>query len=193
MIRRKFLALVGLGALVPACPRPIPGTDAGSFTPGSVISVITSIADVLAIVLPIIRPFLVRFVPEGSAKPAVLSVLDEVQRDGAEWRSVAATFAERGGDACPLYATTGALTDTLVRLTHRLTDAGVGWGADIEMLIQDLGLLTDRLVGPCGQDGGVDGGAAAASGRAGDSLRGLLRDIRARGVRTLPPCRPESL
>ena len=202
MFRRSFLSFIGLagfGAAVSGCPRPLPGPDGGSVTPGGVISVINTVFDVLDTVLPIAQPYFQRFIPDGAAKAAVLASVQVVVTVGNQWKSVAATYRERGGDTCVLFALTGALIDALVRLSRAIVDAGFGWGQEIEGLLNDLGLLLDRLIGRCAADGGVDAGMLAATGRTGSAARAELNAIsdaaraRGTGLRTLPPLDASSL
>jgi len=204
MLRRRFLSLIGLGAFASAC-KPTPGPDGGpAVTPGSVIGVVTTIMDVLNVILPIIRTFMVRLVPDGPAKVGVLTATDVVVTVATEWQRVANVYASRGGDACALYSGTGALTEALVSLAQQLTRAGFGWGTEIAQLISDLGLLADRLVGRCAADAGDlsdaqvlarAGATTSVSSRLVDRLADLMTAARASGVelRPLPPIRPESI
>lgn len=203
MLRRKFLSLLGLTALVPMC-KPMPGPDGGpSVTPGSVISIITTIMDVLNVILPIFRTFMVRLIPDGPAKVGVLTATDVVVATATDWARVANVYTSRGGDACQLYAGTGSLTEALMALAERLTLAGFGWGNEIGQLISDLGLLADRLIGRCSLDAGdlsdaqILVGASSStsiSTQLSNRLSDLLTAARARGgLRTLPPIRPESI
>jgi len=202
MNRRSILKFLGLGtavAVLPACPRPLPGPDGGSVTPGGVLSLVSSILDVTGIVLPILTPFFVRFIPDGVPKAVVLAAAEIVVRVGNDWRHVAEAYRSRGGDACSLYSLTGALTEALVRLSRALVDAGFGWGQEIETLLIDCSLLMDRILGRCTVDAGVDAGMLTAMGRVGDNVRENLVNLRdtarLRGVplRRLPPIDPTSL
>lgn len=198
MIRRAFLKFFGIGATTVAlagCPRPLPGPDGGGTTPGGVITVVSTIMDVLGVILPILTPFFQRFIPEGTAKAAVLTAAAEVQRVGTDWQAAARVYTDRGGDSCVLFALTGALTELLVRLSRTIVDAGFGWGSEIETLLTDLSLLTDRLIGRCAADAGL----AATTARVGHNVQSQLTAItdaaRVRGValRVLPPLQPNSL
>lgn len=204
MIRRSFLKFIGVGGVIGAlagCPRPLPGPDGGGTTPGGVISLVSSILGVTGVVLPILTPIVQRFIPDGTAKAAVLIAAAAVQRIGAEWTGVAQAYRDRGGDSCTLYALSGALVDALVALSRALVDAGFGWGTEIETLVTDLGLLLDRIIGRCAADAGVDVTDASLllGGRVGSdsaaTLSALRDSARARGValRSLPPLQPSSL
>lgn len=204
MLRRKFLSFLSAAALAGAC-KPTPGPDGGpSVTPGSVLGVIETVMGVLNVILPVIRVFMVRLIPDGVGKVAVLSATDYVVAVAGDWQRAADTYRARGGDACALYALTGTLTEALVSLAGRLTGVGFGWGQEIAQLVSDLGLLADRLVGRCAADAGdlsdaqVLSGAGATtsvSDRAANRLADIAADARARGValRPLPPIRLESL
>lgn len=183
---KRVISLILCFVLVlTACPRPIPGPDGGVTNPTSVMSVIEDISSVLNTILPIALIFFERYVPAGPAKMAVITSTRVVIQVAGNWQQSAATYRERGGEACVIYATSGALTDALVNLARSLASAGVGWGEEIERLIQALGLLTDRLIGRCQIDG-VDAGALSWSGAVGDRAHEQLQmfrdQARSRGV-----------
>jgi hypothetical protein len=193
---KKFLSCLlvalTLSLSVPACrPGPVPD-DGGSVTPSGVLSVIDSIATVLDVVLPFLRPLLQREVPDGPAKQPVMISLMAFEAAGHAWQEGHATWSARGGDTCTAYALSGALTDATRQLARDLGAAGIGWGPDLEALLTSLGRLMDRQLGACPA---VDGGALTAAGRVGDAIRMDLDLIdqraRLRGVslRPLPAVR----
>lgn len=183
---KRFLSLLlCLTLALSACPRPLPGPDGGVINPTSVMSVVEDINTVLSGILPIALIFFDRYVPPSPAKNAVLDATRIVIRVAGDWQRAAAVYRERGGETCGLYAISGALTDSLISLARALSIAGVGWGDEIEQLIQALGLLTDRLIGRC-QVEGVDAGALSWSGAVGDRAHDQLQmfrdQARARGI-----------
>lgn len=187
-----FLIFATLSLSVPACrPSPVPD-DGGHVTPSGVLAVIDTVATVLDVLLPFLRPLLQREVPDGSAKFAVMVSLTSFEAAGHAWQEGHATWSARGGDTCTAYALSGALTDATRQLARDLGAAGIGWGPDLEALLTSLGRLMDRQLGACPM---VDGGALAASGRVGDAIRMDLdlidQSARARGVslRPLPAVR----
>lgn len=187
-----LLVALTLSVSMPAChPSPVPD-DGGHVTPSGVLAVIDSIANVLDVVLPFLRPLLQREVPDGDAKFAVMVSLTSFEAAGHAWQEGHTTWSARGGDTCTAYALSGALTDATRQLARSLGAAGIGWGPDLEVLLTSLGRLMDRQLGACPM---VDGGALAASGRVGDAIRMDLdlidQSARARGVslRPLPAVR----
>lgn len=182
-----FLVALTLSVSVPAChPSPVPD-DGGHVTPSGVLAVIDSIATVLDVVLPFLRPLLQREVPDGPAKFAVMVSLTSFEAAGRAWQEGHTTWSARGGDTCTAYALSGALTDATRQLARDIGAAGIGWGPDLEALLTSLGRLMDRQLGACPT---VDGGALTASGRVGDAIRMDLDLIdqraRARGVSLRP-------
>lgn len=193
-MRRFFSLLLCFALLAPApgChPPPVPD-DGGTVTPSGVLAVIDSIASVLDVVLPLIRPLLQREVPDGPAKQPVMLSLTAFESAGAAWLTGRATWDARGADRCTAYALSGALTDATRQLARDLGAAGIGWGPDLDALLVSLGRLMDRQIGACPA---VDGGALAASGRVGEAIRADLAAIdqraRLRGasLRPLPAVR----
>ncbi len=187
-----FLVFAMLAVSAPACgPRPVP-VDGGAVTPSGVLAVIDSIASVLDVLLPLFRPLLQREVPDGPAKPAVMIALTAFESAGRAWQEGHATWDARGADRCTAYALSGALTDATRQLARDLGNAGIGWGPDLDALLNSLGRLLDRQIGACPA---VDGGALTASGRVGATIAADLAAVdqraRFRGVslRALPSVR----
>lgn len=193
-VAAMLLTVLALGFVTPfvACgPRPVP-VDGGAVTPSGVLAVIDSIASILDVVLPLIRPLLQREVPDGPAKPPVMLSLTAFESVGNTWLAAHATWDARGADRCTTHALSGALTDATRQLARDLGRAGIGWGPDLDALLTSLGRLLDRQLGACPA---VDGGALMASGRVGETLRADLAaiedDARRRGsyLRPLPTVR----
>jgi hypothetical protein len=193
-VAAMLLLSLSLGLTVPliACgPRPVP-VDGGAVTPSGVLAVLDSIASILDVILPLIRPLLQREVPDGPAKPPVMLSLTAFESVGNAWLVGHATWDARGADRCTAYAFSGALTDATRQLARDLGRAGIGWGPDLEALLTSLGRLLDRQIGACPA---VDGGALMVSGRVGETLRADLAaiedDARRRGssLRPLPTVR----
>jgi hypothetical protein len=193
-VAAMLLLSLSLGLTVPliACgPRPVP-VDGGAVTPSGVLAVLDSIASILDVILPLIRPLLQREVPDGPAKPPVMLSLTAFESVGNAWLVGHTTWDARGADRCTAYALSGALADATRRLAQDLGHAGIGWGPDLDALLTSLGRLLDRQIGACPA---VDGGALMASGRVGETLRADLAaiedDARRRGssLRPLPTVR----
>lgn len=191
-MRRLISLLLCLALSLTAChPSPVPD-DGGSVAPSGVLATIDTIAGILDVLLPLIRPLLLREVPDGPAKQPVMISLTAFESAGGAWLSGRATWDARGADRCTAYALSGALTDATRQLARDLGRAGIGWGPDLDALLTSLGRLVDRQIGACLA---VDGGTLTASGRAGATIRADLDAIdqgaRLRGValRPLPSVR----
>lgn len=191
ILRSRFpafalLLVAALALPAPGCrPSPVPD-DGGHVTPSGVLATIDTIATILDVVLPFLRPLLQREVPDGAAKQPVMISLTAFEVAGNAWQAGHGTWAARGGDACASYALSGALTEAARQLARDLGRAGIGWGPDLEALLTSLGRLVDRQVGACA----VDGGALLGSGRVGDAIRMdfelIEQRARARGVSLQP-------
>ncbi|MDO9016692.1 MAG: hypothetical protein Q8S73_37840 [Deltaproteobacteria bacterium] len=180
------LLVVALALPAPGChPSPVPD-DGGHVTPSGVLAVIDTVATVLDVVLPFLRPLLQREVPDGAPKFAVMVSLTAFETAGNAWQAGHSTWAARGGDACASFALSGALTEAGRQLARDLGRAGIGWGPDLEALLTSLGRLGDRQAGACA----VDGGALTASSRVGDAIRMdfelIEQRARTRGVSLRP-------
>lgn len=181
-----FTLAITLGPI--AC-HPQPGPDGGTVTPSGVVATIDTIAEVLDVLLPVLRPIVRHAI--GSASPdaqrAVDLSLTGFEASASAWQAGRSTWDARGGDRCTAYAVSGALADSTRSLVRDLGRAGVGWGPDLEALLTSLGRLTDRLIGACPT---IDGGALASSGRAGNATRAFLESVDAeahlRGVSLVP-------
>lgn len=186
------LLVVALALPAQGChPSPVPD-DGGHVTPSGVLATIDTVATILDVVLPFLRPLLQREVPDGPAKQPVLISLTAFEASGEAWLAGRTTWVARGGSTCSAYALSGALVDATRQLARDLGRAGIGWGPDLEALLTSLGRLMDRQLGACPA---VDGGALTASGRVGDAIQMELDLIdqraRARGatLRPLPSVR----
>lgn len=176
-----------------ACgPRPVPPDGGATVTPSGVLAVIDTVAGVLDVLLPFLRPLLLREVPDGPAKAPVMLSFQAFEATGRAWLAGRATWDARGADRCTAYALSGALTDATRQLARDLARAGIGWGPDLDALLTSLGRLMDRQLGACPS---VDGGALTATGRVGATIRAELdaldADARRHGL-TLQPLPPVS-
>lgn len=174
---------------VPVACVPQPGPDGGTVTPSGIVATIDTIASILDVLLPVLRPIVRRAI--GSASPdaqrAVDLSLTGFESTASAWQAGRSTWDARGGGRCTAYALSGALADATRSLVRDLGRAGVGWGPDLEALLTSLGRLADRMIGSCPT---LDGGVLASSGRAGDATRIFLKSVeaeaRARGVSLVP-------
>lgn len=193
LLTALLVSVLSAGLVVGGGCRPQPGPDGEVHTPSGVVATIDTIATILEVLLPVIRPLILREVPDGPAKPVVTYSLTAFEAAANAWMAGHTTWDARGADRCTAYALSGALVDATKSLSRDLARAGVGWGPDIEALLTSLGRLMDRYLGACSAV--VDGGALTASGRVGSAVQMYLDDLRVeaqlrgRSLRPLPAVR----
>lgn len=163
---RVMLVLSMSLAVLPACG-PLPGPGGVSSASG-VMATVSTVVELVGVLVPFLRPLLERRVPDGEAKQAVMVSLQVFEATARAFQRGMATYDVRGADRCRAYALSGALTEAGRALVQDLGRAGVGWGPDLDALMNSLGRLLDRLGGACEA---LDGGLMMARGRAGVAIR----------------------
>lgn len=116
-------------------------------------------------------------------------VLDVVADASQRLDTALDVYEHRGGDACAVYAASGAVRTALLDLADALVDHGVALGVPLGRILDGVSALVDNLVPRCA----VSQSWASAGDHTNITLRSLDARARARGVvlrRDLDAIRP---
>jgi len=137
------LALLVGGASCTPSPRPN-----GRYAPSGVVATIDSVASILSILAPALKPLVLSQIPatDLDGRRAAEVSLTGFEGTANAWMAGRATWDLRANNGhCDAYAATGAVTSSLRNVIVTLGRVGVGLGPDLSGLVDAAGLLADRI------------------------------------------------
>jgi hypothetical protein len=190
--------MFALGATFANCqPTPRPN---GRYAPSGVVATIDSVASILSILAPALKPLVLSQIPatDLDGRRAAEVSLTSFEGTANAWMAGRPTWDLRANNGhCDAYAATGAVTSSLRNVIVTLGRVGVGLGPDLSGLVDAAGLLADRISycdpvfdASVPEDADQDARALLRAGSVGVELRELAArvagDAQAAG-RTLRP------
>lgn len=172
-----LVLLTALVASVVACrPQPTP-QPAAPITVSSWTDTAREVSATLRWAVPAARMILTQIVPDAAAG-VVGRVLDVVGDAAVSLDNAVTAYVNRGGDACAVYAASGAVRAALLDLAEALTDNGVALGVPLGRVLDGASALVDNMVPRCS----TTSSWASAGDHSNLTLRSLDARARARGV-----------
>ncbi len=178
-----FVALGAHGCRPQPAPPPSTPTVVSSWTDTA-----REVTSALRWAVPAARLLLTQLLPDATAG-VVGRVLDVLADASQRLDTALSVYETRGGDACAVYAASGAVRTALLDLADALVDHGVALGVPLGRILDGASALVDNLVPRCA----VSQSWASAGDHTNLTLRSIDARARARGVvlrRDLDAIRP---
>lgn len=176
-----MLALVVIvGALGMRCtPQPVPPSDGGPVvvTPSSWVRTARISVTVGRGLLPVARVIVEATVQDPGLTRARRG-FDVSERALGALDLALTAYESRGGDACAVYAASGAAAIALQELAAILADEGLAFGVPLGRVLDMVASVVDALVPRCD----VDAGFRSAGRNANTAIADIERRARLRGV-----------
>lgn len=141
-------SLLASGFAVPALMMgcgPSPRPDGGVSTPTDWTDTASVVQELLSWAIPAARAILDLVLP-ADARVVVDRILDSLLSYNQRFANVLTTYRARGGDACEVYAASGAIRAGLLELTRTLAERGFALGNTLERALDLVSGLGDNIV-----------------------------------------------